>query len=54
VKPTEDTEILFHSLAGFFLSNEDPIQPRPEEATMLRVVDWFISKWQLPRPKNQR
>jgi AcrR family transcriptional regulator len=54
VDPEEETEILFHALAGFFLSNEDPIQPRPEEATMLRVVDWFISKWQLPRPKHRR
>jgi AcrR family transcriptional regulator len=52
--PAVDAEILFLSLAGFFLSNEDPIHPKPDEAMMLRVVDWFISKWQLPRPKRQR
>ena len=33
VNPDVDAEILFHSLAGFYLSNEDPIHPRPDEAT---------------------
>ena len=54
VNPHEDAEILFYSLAGFFLSDEDPIHPKPDEAAMLRVVDWFITKWQLPRPKRPR
>jgi AcrR family transcriptional regulator len=53
VVPAKDTEILFHALSGFFCAADDPIQGPPSEATMLRVVDWFIAKWKLPRPKSR-
>jgi AcrR family transcriptional regulator len=53
VNPTKDAEIFFHALSGFFPSEEDPITGPPQEETMLRVVDWFISKWKLPRPKSR-
>lgn len=53
VNPAKDSDILFHSLSGFFPSVEDPITGPPNEETMLRVVDWFISKWKSPRPKSR-
>ena len=54
VDPATDSEILFHSLHGFFPTVDDPIVGPPEEKTMLRVIDWFIAKWKLPRPKSHR
>lgn len=54
VQTDEDAEVLFHALSGFFPSADDPILGPPDEATMLRVVDWFIEKWKLPRPKSRR
>lgn len=51
--PAKDSEILFHALSGFFPSVDDPITGPPSEETMLRVVDWFISKWKSPRPKSR-
>ena len=54
VDPARDTEILFHALNGFFPAVEDPILGPPDEKTMQRVVDWFIEKWKLPRPKSRR
>ncbi len=54
VVPARDTEIFFHALDGFFPAVEDPVCGPPEEKTMLRVVDWFIEKWKLPRPKSPR
>lgn len=53
VRPKDDTEILFLALSGFFAGTPDRIQTPPTEANMLRVADWFISKWKLPRPKSQ-
>ncbi|MEP6668857.1 MAG: TetR/AcrR family transcriptional regulator [Chthoniobacter sp.] len=53
VEPDADSEILFHSLRGFFPTVDDPILGPPEEKTMLRVIDWFVAKWKLPRPKSQ-
>jgi len=53
VNPAKDAEIFFHALSGFFPSSEDPIVGPPQEETMLRVVDWFISKWKLPRQKSR-
>ncbi len=53
VNPKADTEILFYALQGFFPTAEDVILGPPEEKTLLRVLDWFISKWKLPRPKSQ-
>jgi AcrR family transcriptional regulator len=53
VYPAKDSDILFHALSGFFPSVEDPITGPPSEETMLRVVDWFISKWKSPRPKSR-
>jgi AcrR family transcriptional regulator len=53
VNPAKDSEIFFHALSGFFPSEEDPITGPPQEETMFRVVDWFISKWKLPRPKSR-
>lgn len=52
-EPKKDAEILFHALSGFFAGTPDRIQSPPTEETMLRVVDWFISKWKLPHPKSQ-
>jgi AcrR family transcriptional regulator len=52
-EPRKDTEILFLALSGFFAGTPDGIQAPPTEANMLRVADWFISKWKLPRPKSQ-
>ena len=52
-EPKRDAEILYHALSGFFAGTPDRIQAPPTEETMLRVVDWFISKWKLPRPKSQ-
>ena len=52
-EPKKDAGILFHALAGFFAGTPDPVQAPPTEANMLRVVNWFISKWKLPRPKSQ-
>jgi AcrR family transcriptional regulator len=52
-EPARDAEILLHALAGFFPSANDPIMGPPEEKTLLRVVDWFIEKWKLPRPKSR-
>lgn len=54
VEPEADTEILFHALRGFFPTVDDPIVGPPEEKTMLRVIDWFIAKWKLPRPTSRR
>ena len=48
-KPKEDAEILFYAMAGFFAGTPDRIQAPPTEAMMLRVLDWFIKKWKLPR-----
>lgn len=53
VNPKEDAEILFLALSGFFAGTPDRVQAPPTEANMLRVADWFISKWKLPRPKSQ-
>ncbi|HET6410338.1 MAG TPA: TetR/AcrR family transcriptional regulator [Chthoniobacteraceae bacterium] len=53
VLPAKDAEIFFHALSGFFPSSEDPLTGPPREDLMLRVVDWFISKWKLPRPKSR-
>jgi hypothetical protein len=53
VNPKADTEILFYALQGFFPTADDVILGPPEEKTLLRVLDWFISKWKLPRPKSQ-
>jgi AcrR family transcriptional regulator len=53
VSPQKDADILFHALSGFFPSVDDPITGPPSEETMLRVVDWFISKWKSPRPKSR-
>jgi len=52
-EPKKDAEILFHALSGFFAGTPDRIQTPPTEANMLRVTNWFISKWKLPRPKSQ-
>jgi AcrR family transcriptional regulator len=52
-EPENDAEILFFALAGFFAGTPDRIQLPPSEKNMLRVVDWFISKWKLPRLKSQ-
>jgi AcrR family transcriptional regulator len=54
VNPEPDAEILFHALHGFFPTVDDPIVGPPEEKTMLRVIDWFIAKWKLPRPTSLR
>jgi AcrR family transcriptional regulator len=51
-EPKNDTEILFFALAGFFAGTPDPIAPAPSEENMLRVVNWFISKWKLPRRQS--
>ena len=51
--PKHDAEILFFALAGFFTSTPDRIAPPPTEENMLRVVNWFISKWKLPLPISQ-
>ena len=51
-EPKKDVEILFFALAGFFSGSPDPIAPPPTEENMLRVVDWFISKWKLPRHQS--
>lgn len=53
VQPAKDTEIFFHALAGFFPATEDPIHGPPDEKTLVRVVDWFIAKWKLPRPNTR-
>ncbi|MEI9896509.1 MAG: TetR/AcrR family transcriptional regulator [Chthoniobacter sp.] len=53
VEPEADSEILFHALRGFFPTIDDPIMGPPEEKTMLRVIDWFVAKWKLPRPKSR-
>jgi len=53
VNPAKDSDILFHALSGFFSSVEDPVAGPPSEETMLRVVDWFISKWKSPRLKSR-
>jgi hypothetical protein len=50
--PKNDAEILFFALAGFFAGTPDPIAPPPSEENMLRVVNWFISKWKLPRRQS--
>jgi AcrR family transcriptional regulator len=52
-EPKKDAEILFHALSGFFAGIPDRVQAPPTEENMLRVVNWFISKWKLPRPKSQ-
>jgi TetR/AcrR family fatty acid metabolism transcriptional regulator len=53
VVPAKDAEIFFHCMSGFFPAEEDPILGPPNEETMLRVVDWFIAKWKLPRQKSR-
>jgi AcrR family transcriptional regulator len=53
-EPARDTEIFLHALNAFFPAVEDPILGPPDEKMMLRVVDWFIEKWKLPRPKSRR
>ena len=53
VVPAKDAEVFFHCMAGFFPAADDPIQGPPNEETMLAVVDWFIAKWKLPRPKSR-
>jgi AcrR family transcriptional regulator len=52
-EPRADAEILMLSLSGFFTGTPDCLLPIPTEEMMLRVVDWFIAKWKLPRPKPQ-
>lgn len=52
-EPKADAEILMLSLCGFFTGTPDRLLPTPTEGMMLRVVDWFIAKWKLPRPKSQ-
>jgi hypothetical protein len=52
-EPKKDAEILFHALSGFFAGTPDRIQAPPTEENMLRVVNWFVAKWKLPRPKSQ-
>ncbi len=52
-EPKKDAEVLFFALSGFFAGTPDRIQAPPTEANMLRVADWFIAKWKLPRPKSQ-
>ena len=52
-EPQKDAEVLFFALAGFFAGTPDRIAPPPTEENMLRVVNWFISKWKLPRQKSQ-
>jgi AcrR family transcriptional regulator len=49
----KDAEILFFALSGFFAGTPDRIQAPPTEENMLRVVNWFIAKWKLPRLKSQ-
>jgi TetR/AcrR family fatty acid metabolism transcriptional regulator len=53
VVPEKDAEIFFHCMSGFFPTAEDPVIGPPNEVTMLNVVDWFIAKWKLPRPKSR-
>lgn len=53
VRPVEDADILFHAVSGFFPSVDDPVTGPPQEAHMLRVLDWFIAQWKLPRPNPQ-
>jgi AcrR family transcriptional regulator len=53
VNPRPDAEVLFHALGGFFPTTEDPIMGPPQEKTLLLVIDWFIAKWKLPRPKSR-
>lgn len=50
--PQRDTPIFFDAMNGFFCSQEDPVVGPPNEAAMLRVVDWFIGKWKLPLPTS--
>jgi AcrR family transcriptional regulator len=52
-EPRKDAEILLLALAWFFTPEPDPVQAAPTEESMLRVVNWFISKWKLPRPKSR-
>ncbi len=52
-EPRKDPEILLYALAWFFTPEPDPVQAPPTEESMLRVVNWFISKWKLPRPKSR-
>jgi AcrR family transcriptional regulator len=52
-EPETDAQVLFLALSGFFAGTPDRIQVPPSEKNMLRVVDWFISKWKLPRLKSQ-
>lgn len=52
-EPKKDAEILFYALSGFFAGTPDRIQVPPTEEKMLRVTNWFISKWKLRRPKSQ-
>ncbi len=52
-EPRKDAEILLYALAWFFTPEPDPVQAPPTEESMLRVVNWFISKWKLPRQKSR-
>ena len=52
-EPRKDAEILLLALAWFFTPEPDPVQAPPTEESMFRVVDWFISKWKLPRQKSR-
>ncbi len=51
-QPKDDAEILFLALAGSFAGTPDPVAPPPSEESMLRVVNWFISKWKLPHRQS--
>ena len=52
-EPRKDAEILLYALSWFFTPEPDPVQSPPTEESMLRVVNWFISKWKLPRQKSR-